>query len=171
MGHSQQQEFSSLRVKVITVSDSRDLDSDKSGALICKKLIAAGHEVTSREVVVDTIGDIRHSLKQAVVDEQAQVIILSGGTGVAPRDQTPEAIEPLFDKHLPGFGELFRHLSFSEIGAATIQSRATAGMINGAVVFSLPGSTKACRLAIDEIILPQLDARTEPCSFSALLGF
>jgi len=170
MGHCQQQEFSSLRVKVITVSDSRDLDSDKSGALICKKLTAAGHEVTSREVVVDTIDDIRHSLNQAIVNEQAQVIILNGGTGVAPRDQTPEAIEPLFDKHLLGFGELFRHLSFSEIGAATIQSRAMAGMINGAVVFSLPGSTKACRLAIDEIILPQLDARTKPCSFSALLG-
>ena len=170
MGHCQQQEFSSLRVKVITVSDSRDLDSDKSGALICKKLTAAGHEVTSREVVVDTIDDIRHSINQAIVNEQAQVIILNGGTGVAPRDQTPEAIEPLFDKHLLGFGELFRHLSFSEIGAATIQSRAMAGMINGAVVFSLPGSTKACRLAIDEIILPQLDARTKPCSFSALLG-
>ncbi|MBC8371543.1 MAG: molybdopterin-binding protein [Planctomycetota bacterium] len=170
MGHHQQQEFSSLRVKVITVSDSRDLDSDKSGALICEKLVAAGHIITSREVVVDTIDNIRHALNHAISDEQAQAIILNGGTGVTPRDQTPEAIEPLFDKHLPGFGELFRHLSFSEIGAATIQSRATAGMINGAVVFSLPGSTNACRLALDAIILPQLDARTKPCSFSALLG-
>jgi len=170
MGHYQQQYFSSLRVKVITVSDSRDLDSDKSGALICEKLGEAGHEITSREVVVDTINDIRHALNRAIGDEQAQVIILNGGTGVTPRDQTPEAIEPLFDKHLPGFGELFRHLSFSEIGAATIQSRATAGMINGAVIFSLPGSTNACRLALDKIILPQLDSRTKPCSFSALLG-
>jgi molybdenum cofactor biosynthesis protein B len=98
------------------------------------------------------------------------VVVLNGGTGVTPRDQTIEAIEPLFDKQLPGFGELFRHLSFAEIGAATIQSRATAGIINGAVVFSLPGSTQACRLAMDDIILPQLDARTKPCSFSGLLG-
>ena len=170
MNHRQQKEFSALHVKIITDSDSRDLDCDKSGQLIAEKLIAAGHHQPQREVVVDTIDDIRQALNRSINSEGAQVVVLNGGTGVTPRDQTIEAIEPLFDKQLPGFGELFRHLSFAEIGAATIQSRATAGIINGAVVFSLPGSTQACRLAMDDIILPQLDARTKPCSFSGLLG-
>jgi molybdenum cofactor biosynthesis protein B len=165
MSHCHQPEFKPLRVKVVTVSDTRNSQGDTSGQLIEEKLRSAGHEVTQRQIVRDTIQEIR----DAISSSDAQVFVINGGTGVTKRDLTPEAIEPMFDKKLPGFGELFRHLSYSEIGTATIQSRATAGMIKGSIVFSLPGSTKACRLAMDEIILPQLDSRTKPCSFSSLL--
>ncbi|MBC8369904.1 MAG: molybdenum cofactor biosynthesis protein [Planctomycetes bacterium] len=170
MAHCQQTKFSQLKVNVITVSDSRDLESDASGKLISELVAAVGHKVLAREVVADNIDDIRNAVRSALEQQDAGAIIINGGTGVTPRDQTPEAVEPMFDKPLPGFGELFRHLSFTEIGTATIQSRATAGLINRTVVFSLPGSTKACRLAVEKIILPQLDSRTKPCSFAALLS-
>jgi len=165
MSHCHQPEFKPLRVKVVTVSDTRNSQGDTSGQLIEEKLRSAGHEVTQRQIVRDTIQEIR----DAISSSDAQVFVINGGTGVTKRDLTPEAIEPMFDKKLPGFGELFRHLSYSEIGTATIQSRATAGMIKGSIVFSLPGSTKACRLAMDGNYLPKLDSRTKPCSFSSLL--
>ena len=167
MGHCQKTDFISLNVKVVTVSDTRDEMTDKSGRLIEEGLLNAGHKVVNRQIVRDEIEDIR----LAINDQSANVFIINGGTGMTPRDMTPEALEPIFDKKLPGFGELFRHLSFAEIGTATIQSRACAGMIGESVVFSIPGSTKACRLAMNQIILPQLDARTKPCSLSALLKF
>ncbi|MDP6963918.1 MAG: molybdopterin-binding protein, partial [Planctomycetota bacterium] len=167
MSHIHTNTFSPLPTRVLTVSDTRDLQSDKSGALIEKKLLEAGHQVVERRVVRDDIEAIR----EACLVEDINALIINGGTGVTPRDQTPEAVTPLFDKTLDGFGELFRQLSYAEIGASTIQSRATAGLISNCVVFVLPGSTNACRLAMNEIILPQLDSRTMPCSFSGLLGW
>jgi molybdenum cofactor biosynthesis protein B len=165
MGHCQKSKFISHKVKVITVSDTRDLVTDKSGELIEQELLDAGHLVIERQIVRDEIKAIR----EAVNEMKADVFIVTGGTGATLRDVTPEALEPLFDKALPGFGELFRHLSFPEIGTATIQSRACAGIVGGRVVFSIPGSTKACKLAMSQIILPQLDSETKPCSLSALI--
>ena len=167
MAHCQKTDFIPLNVKVVTVSDTRDEMTDKSGRLIEQELLNAGHKVVNRQIVPDEIEDIR----SAIDNQSVNVFIVTGGTGVTPRDITPEALGPIFNKKLPGFGELFRHLSFAEIGTATIQSRACAGIIGESVVFSIPGSTKACRLAMDQIILPQLDSRTKPCSLSGLLKF
>lgn len=169
MSHSLK-EFLPLSVKILAVSDTRDLASDKSGALIAEKLTAAGHRVLDRRVVRDERHEVGSTVEAWAAEEEVQVVIVTGGTGVTSRDVTPEAVEPLYDKLLPGFGELFRHLSFAEIGSSTIQSRASAGVVGGTLVFMLPGSSGACRLGMDAIILPQLDARTEPCSFPALIG-
>jgi molybdenum cofactor biosynthesis protein B len=162
--------FRPLGLKILTVSDSRDLASDLSGAFLETALGAAGHRVLERRVVRDEAELIRGTISSWTGEREVFAILVTGGTGVLPRDVTPEAIEPLYDKILPGFGELFRALSFEEIGAAAIQSRASAGVVGGCVVFLLPGSTKACRLALEKIILPQLDARTPPCSFASLLS-
>ena len=161
--------FRPLGVKILTVSDTRDLAADRSGAWIEAALTAAGHRVLERQVVKDEAAEIRETVRRWSAEPAVFAILVTGGTGVLPRDVTPEAVEPLYDKILPGFGELFRALSFQEIGAAAIQSRASAGLVGGRVVFLLPGSTNACRLALEKIILPQLDARTPPCSFASLL--
>lgn len=161
--------FRPLGLKILTVSDTRDLASDASGAYLETALTAAGHKVLERRVVRDEEESIRGVVRTWTGEAGLFAILVTGGTGVLPRDVTPEALEPLYDKFLPGFGELFRALSFQEIGAAAIQSRASAGLVEGCVVFLLPGSTNACRLALEKIILPQLDARTPPCSFASLL--
>jgi molybdenum cofactor biosynthesis protein B len=161
--------FVPLDVAVLSVSDTRTLTTDRSGAWIAEQLMAAGHRLVERRVVPDEIAAIRTAVSAWCALPQVRAVIVTGGTGVTARDVTPEALEPLFDKPLAGFGELFRMLSYAEIGAAAIQSRATAGLLRGRVIFAVPGSTGACRLALEKIILPQLDARTAPCSFAGLM--
>lgn len=160
--------FLALNIRVLTISDSRDLSTDKSGALLEDLCKEAGHQVSFRQVIPDEQAGIQQTVGAWAAEKEVDVILVTGGTGITSRDVTPEAVEPLYDKALPGFGELFRHLSFIEIGTACIQSRASAGLIAKTVVFLMPGSVGACRLAAESIILPQLDARTRPCSFPEL---
>ena len=164
-----QREFVPVGVAVLTVSDSRTLADDKSGALLEERLRAAGHAFHDRVVVPDEPEAIRAQVLAWADHKAVQAVLVTGGTGVTRRDVTPDTLEALYDKLIPGFGELFRWLSYREIGSSTIQSRASAGVVRRTLVFALPGSTNACRLGIDEIILPQLDARTKPCSFVSLL--
>ena len=161
MSHCHQPEFKPLRVKVVTVSDTRNSQGDTSGQLIEEKLRSAGHEVTQRQIVRDTIQEIR----DAISSSDAQVFVINGGTGVTKRDLTPEAIEPMFDKKLPGFGELFRQLSYDEIGTSTVQSRCLAGLSNNTAIFCVPGSTGACKTGWNGIIKQQLDSTFQPCNF------
>ncbi len=143
-------------VAVITVSDTRDRDSDKSGGLIKERLTGAGHKVVHYAIVKDTARQIKGEMAMALEKGGCQALILNGGTGIAPRDNTFEVVDNMLDKRLPGFGEIFRALSFEEIGAAAIMSRATAGTYRGRILISLPGSTGAVRLAMDKLILPEL---------------
>ncbi len=164
MGHASL-EFSPLQLAVLTVSDTRDLASDSSGELLVTALKAAGHHLADRQLVKDDIYQIRAVLSQWIASPHIQGVIITGGTGFTGRDTTPEAVKPLFDKEVEGFGELFRQVSFTEIGTSTIQSRALAGLANRTIIFCLPGSNNACRTGWQQIIAPQLDARTRPCSF------
>jgi len=163
------QSFTPLAVAVLTVSDTRTLETDKSGALAEDTLRAAGHRLLERRIVPDDVVEIRSTLASFIDGSAADVVIVTGGTGLTARDVTPEAIAALVTKPIPGFGELFRSLSYAEIGAATIQSRALAALCGRALVFALPGSTAAVRLALEKIIVPQLDSRTRPCNFAELL--
>lgn len=161
--------MSTLRLSVLTVSDSRDLDSDKSGAWLARALQDEGHALAARQIVPDDKYMIRAQLSAWIADPEVDGVLITGGTGITGRDVTPEAVEPLLDKTLDGFGELFRQLSFADIGASTIQSRAVGGVANGTLVFCLPGSSGAVRLAWEQILQPQLDIRTTPCNFAMLL--
>lgn len=161
--------FVPLQVAILTISDTRGLEEDRSGDLIEQYLAEAGHSLKHRAVVKDEVPAIRAEAEAWSGPGGADVIVATGGTGVTARDVTPEAVEPLFYKQLPGFGELFRALSLEEIGAAAMQSRATAGVIDGTILFALPGSPAACRLAMERLVLPQIDSRTKPCSFATLL--
>ena len=158
-----------LGVAVLTVSDTRTLETDTSGGLAAERLTQAGHNVIARRLLRDELDVIRHELERLIEASEIDVVVITGGTGITARDVTPEAIAPLITKAIPGFGELFRMLSYAEIGAATIQSRAEAGLCGTTLVFALPGSTAAVRLALDKIIVPQLDSRTKPCNFVDLL--
>ena len=158
-----------VRVAVLAVSDTRDLSTDKSGAQICEKLKSAGHTVADRKICRDDFQTIQDQIKSWADDPGVDFVIVTGGTGVTGRDVTPDAIRPLYTKHVPGFGELFRFLSYSEIGSSTIQSRADAGLVGDTLVFILPGSSGAVRLGMDKIILPQIDLRHRPCNFTELL--
>lgn len=151
------------------MSDTRTLETDQSGRAIVDGLLAAGHSLAERHIVPDDLSRLQSSLAALVADPSIDVVIATGGTGITRRDVTPEALTPLVTKWIPGFGELFRHLSYADIGAATIQSRAEAALCGGTLVFALPGSTGAVRLALEKIILPQLDIRTKPCNFAELL--
>lgn len=164
-----EREFIPVRVGVLTVSDTRTLDTDTSGKLVADKLEQAGHVIAEREIVSDNRDRIRLVLEAWIASPDIDVIIATGGTGVTPRDVTPEALAPLVSKPIPGFGELFRWLSYDEIGTSTIQSRAEAALCDQTYVFLLPGSTGACRTAMDEILLQQLDYRHRPCNFVELL--
>jgi molybdopterin adenylyltransferase len=159
----------SLNIAVLTVSDTRTLETDTSGALIFEKLSDAGHVVVAREIVPDDLAELRVKLVSWIADERVDVVVATGGTGITARDVTPDALAPLVTKPIPGFGELFRMLSYEDIGASTIQSRAEAALCKTTLVFLLPGSNGAVKLALDKIILPQLDSRTKPCNFVALL--
>lgn len=168
-GKSAPPSFQPLGIAILTVSDSRTLAEDRSGQLLQDGFEAAGHRVEHREVVPDEIPAIQAATQAQLGRAEVQTVVVTGGTGMTPRDVTPEALEPLFEKAIPGFGELFRALSLQDIGTAMMQSRACAGMVAGKVVWALPGSTGACRLALEEILIPQLDSRTKPCSVSSLL--
>ncbi len=161
--------FQPLAIAVVTVSDTRDVQTDTSGALVIELLTAAGHELRQRHLVKDELASIRALFAQLVDDASVQVVIATGGTGITARDVTPEALEPLVTKPIVGFGELFRMLSFAEIGPSTIQSRATAALCGQTLFFVLPGSRGAVRLAMEKIVLSQLDRRTRPCNFAELM--
>jgi molybdenum cofactor biosynthesis protein B len=158
-----------LGIAVLTVSDTRTLETDKSGGLIVEMLEAAGHRLAARRIITDDLALIRAQLEAWIADASVEVVLATGGTGITSRDVTPDALAPLVTKWIPGFGELFRWLSYADIGAATIQSRAEAALCNTTLVFALPGSTGAVRLALEKIVLPQLDSRTKPCNFAELL--
>jgi molybdenum cofactor biosynthesis protein B len=158
-----------LRIAVLTVSDTRTLETDKSGAYVAEALQAAGHVIALRNIVPDELALLQSTLSALIADNTVDVVIATGGTGITQRDVTPEALAPLVTKWIPGFGELFRHLSYADIGPATIQSRAEAALCGHTLVFALPGSTGACKLALEKIIVPQLDSRTKPCNFADLL--
>jgi molybdenum cofactor biosynthesis protein B len=145
-----------LGCAVITVSDTRTLADDTGGALVCELVEGAGHRVASREIVKDDAGAIREALERALASPDCAAVVLTGGTGVSPRDITPEAVAPLLERPLPGFGELVRQLSFAEIGSAAMVSRALGGLANGKPVFALPGSRAAVRLGLERLILPEL---------------
>lgn len=162
---SAQKEFESLNICVLTVSDTRNLTTDTSGQKLQDLLTAAGHHLYARDLVIDDIYQIRAVISSWIANKQAQVILITGGTGFAGRDSTTEAVTPLFDKTVVGFGELFRQVSYAEIGTSTIQSRATAGLANRTLIFCLPGSTGACTTAWEKIIVEQLDSRHKPCNF------
>jgi molybdopterin adenylyltransferase len=162
-------DFIPINVAVLTVSDTRTLETDTSGAALVDTLTRAGHRVVERRIVPDDLGQLRGCFEGWVEDEGIDVVLSTGGTGITGRDQTPEALEPLVTKPIPGFGELFRMLSYAEIGASTIQSRAEAALCGSTLVFMLPGSSGAVRLALDKILIPQLDRRTRPCNFVELM--
>jgi molybdenum cofactor biosynthesis protein B len=159
-----------LGIAVITVSDTRDLSSDVSGDALVAFVERAGHRLVDRQIIKDELLQIRDTVSRLVDMDEVQVVLLTGGTGITGRDVTPEAIAPLITKDIPGFGELFRSLSYADIGAATIQSRALLGLCKTTLVFALPGSTGAVRLAVEKIVEPQLDVRTKPCNFAMLFS-
>jgi molybdenum cofactor biosynthesis protein B len=162
-------QFIPVHVAVLTVSVTRTLADDRSGQLVVDTLGGAGHHIAARAIVKDNREIIREQLEAWIGDPAIEVIITTGGTGVTPRDVTPEALAPLITKSIPGFGELFRWLSFAEIGTSTIQSRAEAALCRDTYVFLLPGSTNGVRTALDKILVPQLDHRLKPCNFVMLL--
>jgi molybdopterin adenylyltransferase len=164
-----QTDFVPVPLAILTVSDTRTLETDKSGGTLLETLTAAGHRVVARKIVADDLLTIRETVAAWVADPLVRVVITTGGTGITARDVTPEAIEPLIKKRIDGFGELFRSLSYADIGASTIQSRAVGAICDQTLVFALPGSTGAVRLALEKILLPQLDIRTQPCNFVTLL--
>jgi molybdenum cofactor biosynthesis protein B len=161
--------FVPLRVAVLTVSDTRTLETDTSGATIVRMLEDAGHAIAARRIVTDDQDEIREAVALHVADENVDVVITTGGTGFAPRDVTPDAIAPLVTRSIPGFGEMFRRFSYDEIGTSTLQSRAEAAYCGDTLVFVLPGSTGAVKSALRNIILEQLDIRHRPCNFAELV--
>lgn len=161
--------FKPLNIAVLIVSDSRTEKTDKSGKLLVERLTAAGHRLHEKRIVPDDIYQIRAAVSVWCADPAVDVIISTGGTGVTGRDGTPEAVSVLLDKEIEGFGEMFRTLSFEEIGTSSLQSRAVAGVANGTYLFVLPGSAGACATAWDKIISLQLDYRTRPCNLVELM--
>jgi molybdenum cofactor biosynthesis protein B len=162
-------EFIPLKISVLTVSDSRTEETDKSGKLLCDRVTAAGHAVFEKQIVPDDIYKIRATVARWIALEEVNVVVTTGGTGVTGRDGTPEAITPLLDKIIDGFGEMFRVLSYEQIKTSTLQSRAVAGVANATYVFCLPGSAGACVTGWDELIVHQLDHRTRPCNLVELM--
>jgi len=158
-----------LNVAVLTVSDTRTQETDTSGAFLEEALVAAGHTVADRQIVIDDVYQLRAIVSQWIADPKVEVVLTTGGTGFSGRDSTPEALSPLFDKAIDGFGEVFRALSLEEIGSSTVQSRALAGMANGTVIFCMPGSTGACRTAWEGVLKDQLDSEHQPCNFVGVL--
>lgn len=159
-----------MNVAVLTVSDTRTRANDTSGDFLAGALAEAGHSVCARDIVIDDIYLIRAVLSAWIADTDVQAVLITGGTGFAGRDSTPEAVAPLFDKTIDGFGEVFRALSFEEIGSSTIQSRAIAGLANNTVIFCMPGSTGACKTAWNGIIRDQLDSEHRPCNFFGVVS-
>ncbi len=161
--------FVPLSLVILTVSDTRTEADDRSGDILVARASAAGHRVLEKRIVKDDLDDLVATLKTLTTRSDVDVVITTGGTGVTGRDITPEAFAAVYEKHIPGFGELFRMLSFQKIGSSTVQSRATAGVASGTYMFALPGSTGAVKDAWDDILLAQLDSRHLPCNFATLL--
>jgi molybdenum cofactor biosynthesis protein B len=168
-GNDPERAFRPLNVAVLTISDSRTLAEDRSGDLLVERLTAAGHRLADRALVVDDAERIAARFRAWIEDPAVDVVISTGGTGVTGRDVTPEALERVAEKLIPGFGELFRMISYNKIGTSALQSRATAGVAKGTYLFALPGSPGACRDGWDEILRSQLDIRHRPCNFAELL--
>lgn len=160
----------SLSIAVLTVSDTRTRDNDTSGDYLVKALEEAGHHTSDRAIVRDDIYQIRAVLSVLIADADINAVLITGGTGFSGRDSTPEAVQPLFDKAIDGFGEVFRALSYQEIGSSTVQSRALAGFANSTVIFCMPGSTGACKTAWNGLISQQLDSSHRPCNFAGVLS-
>ncbi len=158
-----------LNAAVLTVSDTRTEDTDTSGHYLVEALAAEGHQAVAKAIVVDDVYQIRAVLSAWIADTDIDAVLVTGGTGFSGRDSTPEAVRPLFDKDIEGFGEVFRALSHTEIGSSTIQSRALAGFTNNTVIFCMPGSTGACKTAWQGLIREQLDSRHRPCNFVGVL--
>jgi len=166
---TQVREFVAVPIAVMTVSDSRTESDDKSGKLLVSRLQEAGHQFVEKVIVPDNVFQIRAVASRWIADPDIQVVLMTGGTGVTGFDGTPEAVTPLFEKELDGFGEIFRAISFEEIGTSSLQSRAVAGVANGTYLFSLPGSSGACATAWDNLLVHQLDYRTRPCNLVELM--
>ena len=164
-----EREFRPIGIAVLTVSDSRDESTDKSGRLLVERLTKAGHRLAEKLIVPDDVYQIRAAVSRWIADAAVDAVITTGGTGVTGRDGTPEAVLPLLDKVIEGFGELFRSLSYAQIRTSTMQSRALAGVANATYVFCVPGSSGACATAWDELIEAQLDFRTRPCNLVELM--
>ncbi len=162
-------EFKALNIAVMTVSDTRTEETDKSGALLVESLLTAGHKLSAKTIVPDEQTEIEAALREWIMDETIDVVLATGGTGVTGRDVTPEAFQAVYEKEIPGFGELFRMISYDLIKTSTLQSRATAGVAGGTYLFALPGSTGACRDAWNQILIHQLDIRHRPCNFAELI--
>ena len=162
-------ELTPLNITVLTVSDTRTEATDSSGQLLRNALTEAGHQCVDHRIVIDDIYQIRAITSQWIADDNVHVILITGGTGFYSRDSTPEAMLPLFDKTIDGFGELFRHVSLQQIGSSTIQSRCVGGLANRTVIFCLPGSNNACQTGWEQVIAPQLDSRQKPCNFVKLV--
>ncbi|MDX1589952.1 MAG: molybdenum cofactor biosynthesis protein B [Oleiphilaceae bacterium] len=162
--------FQPLKLAILTISDSRGPEQDSSGQYLVDQALESGHQVVQRRLLPDDPYLVRALVSGWIAEPEVQAVIITGGTGFHERDSTPEALTPLFDKVVDGFGEQFRALSYREIGSATIQSRAIAGMANHTIIFCLPGSTGACRTGWEGLVRDQLDSRHRPCNFAALLG-
>jgi molybdenum cofactor biosynthesis protein B len=169
MTEHKERQFIPLNIAILTVSDTRTEDNDISGKLLVQRLTEAGHKLAEKAIVRDDVYRIRATVSRWIADDDVNVIISTGGTGVTGRDGTPEAIKPLLDKEIEGFGEVFRAVSYEQIKTSTLQSRALAGSVNGTYIFCVPGSSGACRTAWDQVIAPQLDYRTRPCNLVELM--
>ena len=170
MGHTANDvEFLPLNIAVMTVSDSRTDENDKSGNILVDRLIVAGHRLAEKKIVPDDIYQMRAAVSNWIADPDVHAVITTGGTGLTGRDVTPEALKILYDKEIEGFGEVFRMISYKLIKTSTIQSRAIAGLANGTVIFSLPGSPGACKDGWDEILVHQLDSRVRPCNLVEMM--
>ena len=161
--------FKPVNIAVLTVSDTRTLETDKSGDTLVERIKRDGHVLVDRAIVTDDVDKIRAQVRKWIEDPRVEVVITTGGTGVTGRDVTPEALKAVWDKEIPGFGELFRWLSYAKIGTSTIQSRATACVARGTYIFALPGSTGAVKDGWDDILVHQLDSRFRPCNFVELM--
>jgi molybdopterin adenylyltransferase len=168
-GIDETRQFIPLKIAVLTVSDTRSLDDDKSGSTLAERIGTAGHSVAARAIVTDDVEKIRQQVKAWIADPAIDVVISTGGTGFTGRDVTPEALEPLFEKRMDGFATLFLMVSHGKIGTSAIQTRATAGVAGATYIFCLPGSPGACRDAWDEILVHQLDYRYRPCNFVEIM--
>ncbi len=162
--------MSKLNIVVLTISDTRTKETDRSGAYLCSALEQAGHTLIDHKIIPDDINTIIGNFHEFATRQDVQIILTTGGTGITGRDVTPEALEAVVEKWIPGFGELFRWLSYEKIGTSTIQSRACAGVFQGSLIFALPGSTGACKDAWEGILKQQLDINHKPCNFAQLIG-
>ena len=161
--------FISLNITIVIVSDSRNESSDKSGKVLVSRILDAGHKLIEKKIIRDEPKDIESFLTQSIRNRKCNVILLSGGTGLTGRDSTPEVVKRLLTKEIPGFGEIFRYISFKKIGTSSLQSRAIGGLAHSTFIFALPGSPGACKDAWDEILKFQLDSRTKPCNLVELI--